>query len=90
MSMDISVSFLRNSDTQEHVDKVMVLRSCLKAGVSLPSEINDYFGETDDEDYPLETEFIPRKINKEGCNMFEVDVDAIPEDVKIVRFSASW
>lgn len=91
MSLSYHILFLRDRNDPDHQKKVAVLKACQAADVALPDEINEYFGEQYDEDYPLETR-IPLALHKvsSGLDWYEVKVDDIPKGVKVIKFCISY
>lgn len=61
MGMSTSIVFLRDKNDPQHQAKVKVLRACEEAGIDLPPEIDEYFGDGEGEDFPLEVDFEARE-----------------------------
>ena len=71
--------------------------ACLVAGVPPPSELNEFFGDEDPDDSGVEIgkpELIKlgavREWSDDCRSGFEVIIDKLPENVKIVRFWNSY
>jgi len=91
MGMSTSVIFLREKTDKEHQKKVDVLRACLAANISLPPEIDEYFGGGTDENYPLQIE-IKSAVSEwfgDDCGGIDVTMDKLPEEIKTIRFCNS-
>lgn len=63
--------------------------ACEAAGIEPPQEVEDFFdGEPDPQGQEME---IPhRKWEADAREGFEIDVSAIPPQVKVIRFYNSW
>jgi len=69
--------------------------SCQAAGLPVPKEVTEFFGWGDPDSAGVEVDlfsFKPcaREWRDETREGFEVDVAALPPDVKIIRFYNSW
>jgi hypothetical protein len=93
--MSTHVVLLRDKkDAYQYQKYLNVFLACRKAFVKLPKEVDDYFGGAglgNDPEYPLEIKFEPRKwADEHGSSGYEIDIDELPENVKIIRFFNSW
>jgi len=64
--------------------------SCKVAGVSVPKEVDDFFNNEDPDSAGVEKEIPSKKWGEEGASGYEIEIDKIPKDVKIIRFYNSW
>jgi hypothetical protein len=65
--------------------------ACCAGGIPVPDEVVSFFGDEEPDPAGVEVELPLRKWNggEKGAG-FELDVTAIPEHVKILRFYNSW
>ena len=64
--------------------------SCGAAGIAVPKEVDDFFGGEAPDERGVEKE-IPYEDYSEECKEgFEIEVDKIPKDVKVIRFVNSY
>lgn len=95
MGMSSKVTGFVSAEDPTYKKHVKVLRACLEAGVSnLPKETAEYFDNEWPEEYLIEEKLkvnIPhREYRAEMQEGFEIDIDSIPEGVKVIRFVNSW
>lgn len=100
MSMSTHIIGLRDRESTHHKSMVAVLEACLDAGVSLPEEAEEYFGDAvrgvdrkrwlDYAESPLEVEIPSTHSTDDSSDIFEVRVDQIPAGVKTVVFKNSY
>lgn len=90
MSMSVHVVGLRSADDPHYQRMLAVKAACEAANVDLPLEVARYFGDSDDDEAPLEVEVPSRGWSDQGAKGYEIDVAAIPRGVSIIRFYVSW
>jgi len=90
MGMNSYVVLLRSKDDPTYKKYLRVLLGCEAANVTLPPEVDAYFGGTTEPEFPLEISYKPREWADECSMGFEVDVDDLPPGVKTIRFVNSW
>ena len=61
MSMSTCVVLLRDASDPTYKKYLAVFLACREAGTSLPQEIDDYFGGTNDPEMPLQVEVKARE-----------------------------
>lgn len=100
MSMSTYVQAFRDFDG--NFQKMMDIKNfCESQGVSLPREVEEYFGKysLDDEPYIREQMSeveLPKGCKTEGDDSrvngryIEIDVTKLPKDIKKIRFTNSW
>jgi hypothetical protein len=66
--------------------------ACKLAGVPIPKEITDFFGDEDPDPAGVvhDLENIVRESSPESENRFEIDLDQLPPHVKTIRFVNSY
>jgi hypothetical protein len=103
MVMGMSTHITAYKDPSEHDKHVKVLEVCREAGVSVPRETAAYFGDDSEGISPeawshyeieerLETS-LGSAVSEWGDDYrsgYEIDVDALPKDVKKIRFYNSY
>jgi hypothetical protein len=67
-----------------------VFDACTAAGVPVPDEVSRFFGYTAPDPAGVEVDLPVRPWGNITSSGYELDVDAIPEHVKIIRFFNSW
>ena len=89
MSMSTHVLGFKPPDDKYNEMKA-IWDACEVAGVEIPDEVSAFFD--DEEPDPTGVVVvIPCKVwSTPGSNGFEVLVDEIPKDVKVLRFFQSW
>lgn len=89
MSMSTSVvGFIPPDSTWEKMRAVW--DACAAAGVDPPGEVSDFFGDEPPDAHGREVELPHREWKAEMREGVEVDVSALPPNVKVVRFYNSW
>ena len=98
MGMSSGVKGIKPADAK-YKKMLAIYKQCEDAGVSVPKEVDAFFeGETPDpigvvvrldnqKKYPGVVEAYSEHDMAEG---FQVHVDKLPKDVKIIRFTNSW
>lgn len=91
MSTDYGISGFIPPDSKWKAMK-SIYDACKKAGVSLPKEVIEFFnGELpDDNGREVNLANITNEIHKEGMHGWELEIERIPKNVKIIRFYASF
>jgi hypothetical protein len=65
--------------------------ACRAAGVAVPVPVQDFFGDEDPDPAGVEVDLPVREWNGGLAGAgYELDVSAIPSQVKIIRFYNSW
>ena len=68
--------------------------SCEQAGVNIPKAVLDFFnGEPPDESgvkIEIEVGNYCRRYEDEMIEGFEIEIDKLPKDIKMIRFYNSW
>lgn len=64
--------------------------ACNKAGISPPSECNDFFNGEEPDESGVIIELKARKSSPEMENRFEIDLASLPPHVKTIRFVISY
>ncbi len=66
--------------------------ACEAAGIPVPEEVDDFFGDTGPDPAGVEVDLDPllREWHGDSGAGFELDVTAIPSKVKTIRFYNSW
>lgn len=93
MSMSMHVCGYKPADDRWRQMKA-AWDACIDDGVDPPKEVADFFGWNDPGDKPgMEVQIYggaARKWVDDGREGFEVDVTALPEGVRFVRFYCAW
>lgn len=66
--------------------------ACERAGVDPPDEVFNFFNGEEPDDAGVEVELEPysHEFTREGCWGYEVHLDELPDNIKIVRFYMSY
>lgn len=91
MGMSTSVIGFVPPDERWHQMKA-IFDSCKLANIEIPKEVRKFFGDMDPDPEGVEVS-IPKRAwrDERGCaEGFEVDVESIPNHVKVIRFYNSW
>ena len=91
MSMSTHISGVVPAD-DEYKKMIHVYDACVEAGIDVPQEVWDFFGgdvpDPNGTVIDIKEACVPFKA--EGCSGFEIDIVAIPEHIKTLRFYNSW
>lgn len=88
MSLSIRVVGIKPPD-EEYTRKLAAYEACVVARVMIPQELTDFFGGCEPS---IEGTFVPIQSRRVANDIdgIEVDVDSLPESVKIIRFLCSY
>lgn len=93
MSMSTIVIGFRPPDAKWKLMK-KIYDNCQKAGIEIPKEVEQFFGGAEQEPDPsgveVEIDAALTKYEDDSCSGYELHIDKLPKDVKIVRFYNSW
>ena|SRR6266851_4891501 len=97
MSMSTHVSAYRDMDG-EFKRMLEIHQYCREQKVSLPKEVEKYFGTWAGEDertireemLKININKIVREVSSNGSSGYEIDVADLPKEVKTLRFENSW
>lgn len=64
--------------------------ACQEAQASLPEEVVDFFDGSDPDPAGVEVKIKAREWSDDSSEGYEIDVDAIPKGVKVIRFYNSF
>jgi len=64
--------------------------ACEAAGIPVPGEVGEFFGGDDPDPAGVEVELPTREWSGDSGAGYELDVSAIPPQVKTIRFYNSW
>jgi len=64
--------------------------SCKKAKIDPPDEVSDFFNDVEPDASGIEKDIPVHPWNDKYNQGYEVKVDEIPKDVKVIRFYNSW
>ena len=67
-----------------------VREACIKAGIDIPEEVDNFFGWEEPNEKGVEVDIPHKEWKADMQGGIEIDVDKIPEDVKVIRFVNSW
>lgn len=71
-----------------------VYDACIEAGIEIPKEVEQFFGGAEQEPDPSGVEVDIRsaltEYEDDSSSGYELHVDKLPKDVKIVRFYNIW
>lgn len=71
-----------------------VYDACEEAGIKIPKEVGEFFGGSPPDPSGVEVNLRVHgaltRWEEEGADGYELHVDKLPKDVKIVRFYNSW
>lgn len=101
MGMHLQVKGLRSPKDAHYIAMCEVVRACARAGISLPPEVEIYFGRDAKGESaanvlkyqleaPLLVEIKTSEFEDDHSSGFEVLVEDIPEGVKSIRFYGSY
>lgn len=93
MSMYSYIELLRDSEDEEYQRFLKIRMLCEEAKVSAPTQVQEYFGGTQESDYPLRIDFKePRKYSSAcgDASGLEIDIADLPKGVKTIRFVNSY
>ena len=83
MSRDMYVQLLRSKKNPIYQKFLKILKACLEADIKPPEEVDKYFDECGDIEYPLTIDFKAREC--EDHYGFEIDIKELPEGVETIR-----
>lgn len=93
MGMSSYVYGIKKAD-KKFKEMLEVYNTCKKAGVTIPKEVIEYFNdETPDEKgviVDLSEHECFTEGGDDGRDFFNVDIDKLPKDIKIIRFVNSY
>ena len=97
MSMSTHIQAFRDMNG-EFKKMLEILLFCREKGVSLPKEVEEYFGdnadydedEIKDEMLEIDITSLVRDWTSTSADGYEVDVKDLPKEVKTLRFYNSW
>lgn len=94
MGMSYYVQGFVSPDNEQYQKHCKVLRACIDAGVSLPKETAEFFGDDSPEEYlfedKLQVEVPNHEWNGDCANGLEIKVSEIPKEVDTIRFVMSY
>lgn len=64
--------------------------SCKAAGVDIPENVQKFFGWSDPDDNGVEIKIPAKKWVVGEREGFEIEVESIPKNAKVIRFYNSW
>ena len=64
--------------------------ACVKADIEVPDKVVKFFEYEPPDDKGVQVELPAKEWSDEASEGFELEVDKIPKDVKILRFYNSW
>lgn len=92
MSVTLSVEGFKPRDAKFAKMK-KIHDACTEAGVDIPEEVEEYFGDGSPSDPGILVQLVDTKCCKEleveSEDGYEIDLSKLPADVKFIRFSVS-
>lgn len=89
MSMDSHVvGFIPPDETWRQMKSIY--DACVKANVTVPDEVEDFFGEDGPDSAGRAVALESREWKDDFSAGIEVDVESLPPHVKTIRFFNSW
>lgn len=94
MGMSTSVVGIKPPDAQ-FKKMLKAYKACEEAGIGIPSNISDYFNNEEPNELGVEVDESDlgeaiKKYGGDGQSGYDVHLDKLPKDVKIIRFFNSW
>lgn len=95
MGMSTHVKGYVSPENETYQKHLKVFRACLEAGISLPDETAQYFGQGKHpyegmEISKLETKVPVHQYSEDMLEGYEIIVSEIPKDVHKIRFYNAW
>lgn len=94
MGMHTTILFLKDKTDPTYQRYLKILELCMKAGVGLPKEVDDYFGGFGIDNNPEEVLEIScgdlKNWGNDHSEGYELEVKDIPQGTKTIRFYNSW
>ena len=89
MGMSTHVIGFRPPDEKWKAMKA-VWDSCKAAGVDPPKGVNEFFDWQEPDAAGVEVKIKAREWSDDSREGYEIDVESLPKDVKVIRFYNSW
>lgn len=74
-----------------------VYDACIEADIETPDEVNEFFNLFDGEEpddkgviFTLDKYECCTEYRDDSCEGFEIEIDKLPKNIKIIRFVNSW
>lgn len=68
----------------------LIYDSCLKNNIAIPKEVEEFFNDEPPDEKGVLIDLEVTNWSSESSEGFELDVNSIPKDVKIIRFFNSY